>query len=153
LAQMPEEVQETLKLGEEGLIQVYMCYNDNGECESWECFSSAHEVRFVPPEELYSARSRSEVEAIYRELRPKDTPASTSDSDSGGYWRDDEGTPFRESPITRLVRHTRDYPKCEEFDEAIDQHPEIDDATRDKLQDISWDNDIPGASNMYIGMY
>ncbi|GIQ87607.1 protein of unknown function DUF1963, partial [Kipferlia bialata] len=140
LAQMPEEVQETLRLGDEGLIQVYMCYNNEGECESWEAFSGAHCVRFVEEDEMEEARTREDVTHLYT------LPTVNEDGEEV-----EHAEPFRECPISRVVRFTQDYPKSEELSQALDCHPELGEEEREAIHEHAWERRQSPSSGLYIG--
>ncbi|GIQ82488.1 protein of unknown function DUF1963 [Kipferlia bialata] len=102
LSQMPSEVQETLELGEAGLLQVWMCHDC--DCESWEPFAASHLVRVVPAASLDRARDRSGVVSLY-----PDGQYSTSQDDI-----------YTERPVTGLVRR-EDFPKGPEVGDILRQ--------------------------------
>ncbi|GIQ81545.1 protein of unknown function DUF1963 [Kipferlia bialata] len=94
LAQMPSDVQETLGLGDEGLIQLYVCKEED-DCGHYEEFSEAELVRYVPAEDIENARDRDDVLSLYED-------------------REDDKV-FQESQVKGIVRRSRDFPKAAEL--------------------------------------
>ncbi|GIQ81167.1 protein of unknown function DUF1963, partial [Kipferlia bialata] len=123
LSQLPEDVQESLRLGDEGLIQLYMCKIEDTDCETWEAFSTAELVRFVPPEDMENARTREDILSLY----------------------ESEDKVYREAPIVGVVKRAQDFPKGDEMSFGVDHNDDMYNA----LHEFVWENGA--TSGIHVG--
>ncbi|GIQ82834.1 protein of unknown function DUF1963, partial [Kipferlia bialata] len=111
LAQMPEEVTDMLRLGDEGLIQAFNCNQED--------FCGRNDgdglVRVVPVDDMEDHKSRAELMAIYAA---------------------DENNPmaYKEDCIKRLVRDPHNFSRDTGLRQILDkEHPEMSEKAKEEL--------------------
>ncbi|GIQ89861.1 protein of unknown function DUF1963, partial [Kipferlia bialata] len=65
LGQLPEDAQDHLGLGDDGLIQVWMC-NAQVDCNNYDGFSDAELIRYVPASDLDTHQDRDTILGLYQ---------------------------------------------------------------------------------------
>ncbi|GIQ83924.1 protein of unknown function DUF1963 [Kipferlia bialata] len=100
LAQLSEEVTDLLGLGEEGLLQLYIC-GANNCCANWDPFSSSELLRVVSPEHMRQHRQRAEIVAMYNT----------------------DVSPHTECAVQRIIKRPNDFPKGAELRELTRDKP------------------------------